>query len=53
MQATSELIDNIIDDKNYDATEQVLNLLYAKAQQALDNHKQTVASMMFNQEEDQ
>lgn len=52
MNTTSDLIDKIIDDHNYDATEQVLNLLYAKAQQALDIHKQEVANMMFTQPEE-
>jgi hypothetical protein len=47
MNVTSDLIDNIIDSNNSEATEEILNLLYAKAQAKLDAHKKEVASTMF------
>lgn len=53
MNATSDLIDNIIDSNNSEAAEQILDLLYAKAQAKLDAHKETVASMMFTDQKEE
>ena len=53
MNATSNLIDNIIDSNNSEATDEILDLLYAKAQAKLDAHKKTVASLMFTKSDEE
>jgi len=50
---SNHLIDNLIDSNNNEATEQILSILYAKAQASLDAHKQVVASMIAKTETNQ
>jgi hypothetical protein len=49
----TNLIDNLIDSNNSEATEQILSMLYAKAQASLNAHKEVVASMITKTETNQ
>lgn len=52
MKISNEFIDKIIDNQNSEAAEDIMNVLYAKAQVALDNHKKEIASMMIQSTEE-
>lgn len=52
MTVTKELIDKIIDGKNSEAADEVIELLYQKSVEQLDRYKQEYASQLMNPSEE-
>ena len=53
MTITKELIDKIIDGKNAEASDEVINMLYQKSIEQLDRYKQEYASQLINPTEEE
>lgn len=50
MTVTKELIDKIVNGENSVASDEVIDLLYAKASEALDSYKKEYAAQIMNPE---
>tara|TARA_B100001063_G_C16694112_1_gene518752 strand:+ start:592 stop:858 length:267 start_codon:yes stop_codon:yes gene_type:complete len=50
MTVTKELIDKIVNGENSVASDEVIDMLYAKASEALDSYKKDYASQLMNPE---
>ena len=48
MTVTKELIDKIVNGENSVASDEVIDLLYAKASEALDSYKKEYAGQLMN-----
>ena len=48
MTVTKELIDKIVNGENSVASDEVIDLLYAKASEALDSYKKDYAGQLMN-----
>ena len=48
MTVTNELIDKIVNGENSVASDEVIDLLYAKASEALDSYKKEYAGQLMN-----
>ena len=48
MTVTKELIDKIVNGENSVASDEVIDLLYAKASEALDSYKKEYAAQIMN-----
>lgn len=53
MTVTKELIDKIVNGENSVASDEVIDLLYAKASEALDSYKKEYASRLMNPTEEE
>ena len=52
MTVTKELIDKIVNGENSVASDEVIDLLYAKASEALDSYKKEYAGRLMNPTEE-
>jgi hypothetical protein len=48
MTVTKELIDKIVNGENSVASDEVINMLYAKASETLDSYKKEYAAQLMN-----
>ncbi len=48
MTVTKELIDKIVNGENSVASDEVIDMLYAKASEALDSYKKNYAGQLMN-----
>jgi hypothetical protein len=53
MTITKELIDKIVDGKNSEAADEVIDLLYQKSVEQLDRYKQNYATQLMNPSEEE
>jgi len=53
MTVTKELIDKIVSGQNSEAADEVIELLYQKASQKLDDYKKEYAAQLMNKSEEE
>ena len=53
MTVTKELIDKIVNGENSVASDEVIDMLYAKASEALDSYKKNYAGQLMNPTEEE